>query len=252
MKQHYSKLVAACAAALLASCGTQIQMTEAIPAKVNIGRGTTLVVNAPYRDYGLKSAFQEKIMADGYYKLPGYSADGPVAMLNIEDVETGRVNGLPYLSADARVATQYQTLYKKGYMSAPYQDSQGVLRYDRASRNIAHNVMNDLTPHEKSIYVRVNGSKENPDVEKGALACRAGNWELGETHAKQALKVNPQDPEALFLMGIIERNKMHYARSTQYFKQADALKPSAKYKSAISKNAVMERNDKYVQQQLAS
>lgn len=248
-KHYYFSLIAA---GLLSSCGTQIQMTEAIPAKVNIGRGTTLIVDAPYSNHGLKSAFQEKIMNDGYYKLAGYGATGPVALLNIENVETGTYSNMPYLAADVRVSTRYQTLYKKGYADSAYRDGQGIVHYEGASRSIARSVMNDLTPHEKTLYVRVNGSKENPDVEKGALACRAGNWELGETHAKQAIKVDPQDPEAYFLLGVIERYKMNYALSSQYFQKADSLKPSSKYKNAIAKNAAMKQNDKYVQKQLAN
>lgn len=252
MKNYYA-IFAACAAAVLSSCGTQIQMTEAIPAKVCLGRGTTVYIGSPYKDYGLERALTNKILSDGYYTLPGYSnaSNSSVAHLSIRNIETGIYAGMHYLAADAHVYRHGSMVYNKGYVGTASQDPQsGKIYYDNASKSIANSVMNDLTPHEKNFYVRVKGNSKNPDIERGALACRAGNWAQGEVYARQAININPQDAEAYFLLGVIERNKMNYNKSTQYFQKAYALKPHGKYQTAISKNRVMQQNDQYVQQQL--
>lgn len=251
MKKYYT-LLAACSAVILSSCGTQIQMTEAIPAQVNLRRGTTLYVTS--NDAQLVRSFANKIATDGYYKQPGDGNITALAHMRIYDVNTQKdaQTGAASFSATTEVTSGYQRLYRERYRVSIPKDIQGHYYVEDACDTYAKDVMEDLTPHEKNFYVRVSGNSKNPDIEKGALACKAGNWEQGEMHAKQAIQTNPEDPEAYFLLGIIERYKMNYAQSTQYFQKADSLKPSGKYKGAISKNKVMERNDQYVQQQLQS
>lgn len=250
MKKHYAAIVAA-ATVILSSCGTQIQMTEAIPAQVNLRRGTSIFVDSTDND--MVDAFRNRILRDGFYTLP---TDGTtrLAFLTVRDITTkvDPQSKAATIAATTEITSGNMRLYRERYRVGVPRDSQGHYYVQDACDRYARDVMEDLTPHEKALYVRVSGNSKNPDIEKGALACKAGNWELGETHAKQAIQANPQDPEAYFLMGVIERNKMNYALSTQYFKRADALKPSGKYKGAISKNQVMEQNDKYVQQQLSN
>lgn len=254
MKTIQKTLLIAAAAALFSSCGTSIQMTEAIPARVSLGRGTTIYINPrPYNNTSadLERHINGKILHDGYYTLPGYAnaSRSNTALMNI-NVSTGTSSGIPYLSADTYLYKYGRAVYSREFVSTGYKDNQGRIHLDSAKRSIANKLMKDLTPHEKNFYVRVKGNSKNPDIDKGARACRAGNWELGEAHALQAIKVNPQDSEAYFLLGIIERQKLNYAKSSRYFQQAYSLKPYGKYQTAISKNKVMQQNDKYVQQQL--
>lgn len=251
MKKYWI-LAVAVATAFLTSCGgTLIEMTETVPAKVNIGRNTALSIVAPYSNYGLKSAFESKITEDGFYVLPGQASKGS-ATLSLENIERGYLYGAPYLAADVRILKNGQTLYKKGYIGTAFRDNQGKIQYGGASRTIARTVMNDLTPREKAYSVLVDDARENPYVKQGAEACKVGNWAQGKAYALQALKTNPQEAEAYFLLGVIERNELNYSQSTQYFRKADAIKPSGKYKRYISENKGMEQNDNAVQAQLQS
>ena len=256
MKKTSLKAIRACVSSLallcfLSSCGTQIQMTEAIPAKVNLGRNTTMYINGNNNnDRGIAAAIRDKLAVDGYYKLPGQGGLTRSAYMFISrtGVEADRATGIPLLSSTIDISNGNQNVYHRNYADTLTNTEGSVLR---AIDTISKTVVHDISPHEKNLYVRVRGSKENPSVELGAKACAAGNWEQGEAYAKEALQQKPDDPEALFLMGVIERKKMNYAQSTAYFTKADTIKPSGKYKKAISKNKVMEQNDKYTMQQLA-
>lgn len=250
MKKHYSTTILV-AAALLSSCGTQIQMTEAVPAQVNLRRGTSININSS--DSDMVDAFRNRILRDGFYTLP---TDGSTrfAYLTVRDITTkvDRQTKAATIAATTEVTSGGARLYRERYQVSVPRDYQGHYYVRDACDRYARDVMEDLTPHEKPLYVRVSGNSKNPDIEKGALACKAGNWELGEVHAKQAIQTDPQDPEAYYLMGLIERNKMNYTKSTQYFQKAYSLNTSSKYTTAISKNRSMEINDQHVQQQLQS
>lgn len=251
MKTAQKCIVASTLLCVLSSCGTQIQMTEAIPAKVNLGRNTTMYINGNSRnDREIAAAIRGKLAADGYYKLSGQGGSPRSAYMFISrtGVEVDRTTRLPLLSADIDISNGSQNVYHRNYAYTLTNTEGSALRaIDMISKTVVH----DISPHEKDLYVRVRGSKENPNVELGAKACKAGNWKQGEAYAKQALQQKPDDPEALFLMGVIERRKMNYALSSAYFTKADTIKPSGKYKKAISKNKVMEQNDKYTMQQLS-
>ena len=152
------------------------------------------------------------------------------------------------LKTSAGIYASGRTLYFRGFSRGKLLNNEKI---DRVVDEISTAVVHDISPHEDDLSVRVRGSKENSSVALGAKACKAGNWEQGEAYAKQALQWKPDDPEALFLMGVIERKKMNYAQSTAYFTKADTIKPSGKYKKAISKNKIKEQNDKYTVQQLS-
>lgn len=236
----------------LSSCGTQIQMTEAVPAKVNFGRDTTMYIRSINSlDSRIAEEIGRKLTEDGYYKLPMQRISDREAYMTISDTKLVPKSGYPdhfQLKTDVRIFTGGQNLYHRGFLRGNLLKNEKI---DHVVDEISTDVVHDISPHEKDLYVRVRGSKENPSVELGAKACKAGNWKQGEAYARQALQQKPDDPEALFLMGVIERKKMNYALSSVYFTKADTIKPSGKYKKAISKNKVMEQNDKYTMQQLA-
>lgn len=236
---------------LLSSCGTQIQITEAIPAKVNLGRDTTIYIDS-YDNMGSRIAreISRKLAEDGYYKLPRQGVSAREVLMVISSTRLEPLDSNYFrLKTSVGIYASGRTLYFRGFSRGKLLNNEKI---DRVVDEISTAVVHDISPHEEDLSVRVRGSKENPSVELGATACKAGNWEQGEAYAKQALQRKPDDPEALFLMGVIERKKMNYAQSTVYFTKADTIKPSGKYKKAISKNNVMEQNDKYTMQQLSS
>ena len=241
MKRLYVTPIIAATAFLVTSCGTQIQMTEAVPAKLNMARGSKVAI--AYKGY-LPDKVGDELLSlmtkDGYYTFVSGNADYTISIQEHYGVVS--------------TPSQYQVDF---YV---LQGDRGAVLYTGRTpeetrvgipARLAKRIYETFAPHEKNLYVRVRGSKENPSVELGAKACQAGNWEQGEAYAKQALQQKPDDPEALFLMGVIERRKMNYALSTAYFARANTIKPSGKYKGAISKNKVMEQNDRYTMQQLA-
>ncbi len=227
-------------------------MTEAVPAKVNFGRDTTMYIRSINSlDSRIAEEIGRKLTEDGYYKLPMQRISDREAYMTISDTKLVPKSGYPdhfQLKTDVRIFTGGQNLYHRGFLRGNLLKNEKI---DHVVDEISTDVVHDISPHEKDLYVRVRGSKENPSVELGAKACKAGNWKQGEAYARQALQQKPDDPEALFLMGVIERKKMNYALSSVYFTKADTIKPSGKYKKAISKNKVMEQNDKYTMQQLA-
>ena len=190
-----------------------------------------------------------KLAEDGYYKLPMQSVSDREAHMVISSTRLAPIDSNYFqLKTSVGIYASGRTLYFRGFSRGKLLKNEKI---DRVVDGISTDVVHDISPHEEVLYVRVRGSKENPNVELGAKACKAGNWKQGEAYAKQALQQKPDDPEALFLMGVIERRKMNYALSSAYFTKADTIKPSGKYKKAISKNKVMEQNDKYTMQQLS-
>ena len=224
---------------LLSSCGTQIRMTEAIPAKVNLGRDTTIYIDS-YDNMGSRIAgeISRKLAEDGYYKLPRQRVSAREVLMVISSTRLDPLDSNYFqLETSVGIYASGRTLYFRGFSRGKLLNNEKI---DRVVDEISTAVVHDISPHEEDLSVRVRGSQENPCVELGAKACKAGNWEKGEAYAKKALRQKPNDPEALFLMGVIERRKMNYAQSTAYFTRALAIKPSGKYRKAISKNKVME------------
>ena len=235
---------------LLSSCGIPIQIMETVPAKVNLGRNTTIYIDS-YDNMGSRIAgeISRKLAEDGCYKPPRQRVSVREVLMLIASTRLEPLDSNYFqLKTSVGIYASGRTLYFRGFSRGKLLKNEKI---DRVVDEISTAVVHDISPHEEDLSVRVRGSKENPSVELGAKACKAGNWEQGEEYAKQALQRKPDDPEALFLMGVIERKKMNYVRSTAYFTKADTIKPSGKYKKAISKNKVMEHNDEYTMQQLS-
>lgn len=255
MKRYKAIILVTAFATLLASCGTQIQLTEAIPAKMHLRRGTTLFVQSG--DEQMTRAFVNKIAQDGFYKQPGDGNITAYADLNVRDIDVKRKysdNGVLLsadLSATAEVFAGYRTAYRERYSVGIPISSRDYEHFDDACDSFANVVMNDLTPHERAYHVRVKGSSKNAYVGMAAKYAKVGDWNSAATNALQAIKNDPNDPEAYYMAGIILRREMKYDASTRLFQKAYSLKPKGKYKQAIRKNAIMAQNDEYVKQQLS-
>ena len=245
--------------AFLTSCGVQIQMETTVPAEVNLGKGTLVTIplsggtsNVNKHEWGLNAAMQDAIMAHGYYKLIEYPH--PASNYVVMDVSDFRINRHEqHADFQSRVVVRNKyglCLYSKTKETYAYKDSKGNFKWDSAYRNIADATMEELTPHRETYYERVSGVDENPSVEEGAKACKRGNWGTGRAYAEEALKVNPNEPEAYYLLGLIERYYKNYASSTSYFEKANSLKPESKYTKAIRYNAQLQRNEQIASQQL--
>lgn len=261
MKGFIKSGVLAAVAWVLSSCGTQVYLETWQPAQVNLQRGTVLRVYPEARgplNYELRRAFEHQIAKDGYYQLYG---SGPSADIRLHRVDVSytdpprddKKRRRPYpnrVELRADVMSYYQRLYSRDVSSYVSCDLDDHPDWESAAENIAEDVMRDLTPHRVRYSESVDGVDNNPSVELAARACAAGNWEGGRSYAQQALSLNPNEAEAYFVLGLIERNARNYAASDDYFRKAHSLKPDGKYASAVNDNVRLQRNESQAQSQL--
>lgn len=254
-------MVLAAVAWVLNSCATQVYLSKWEPSQVDLPRGTLLHVDVethgPLR-HELRRAFTQQIAADGYYSLHG---NGPCTHLRLHHVH---VNMVEPSEADkhrkraypnrvelrADVICNYRRIYRREvseYVSCDYEYRPD---WAEAAEDIAAEVMRDLTPHLSRYSMGVDAVEGNPAVEQAALACAAGNWEQGRALAHAALQQNPDEAEACYVLGIIERNARHYSASDTWFRKAHGLKPDSKYASALQGNALLQQDEQRAYNQM--
>lgn len=249
---------------LLVSCGIQIQLEEAIPAGVNLGRGARVAVYEASHAPGpmnrtasreLCRAFHHRIAEDGYYAavLRGYGmSDAAIVLRDTHVCFSGKGE-----HASARLYTLVEVesggrlLYNSREDEYLSRDCYNHYDFYEAARNIARRTMKQLTPHVATYCEYVDENEQNPALGQGARACAAGNWEQGRQLAKQALSVNPKEAEAYYLLGLIERHAQNYAVSDEMFRKAASLGDKSKYAEGIRGNADIRRNAEVFRQQMS-
>lgn len=258
--KHTTTTVLSTAAALvLASCGVQIQMESAVPAEVNLGRGTMIACSPHGNNVSQKICYAvaNHIRQDGYYTLGSDNDGKPIAYMEVMNAQLETTQSGKYSYTDLIATIRFhdavdRQLYRRSLKTDVDEDQYGNLYIDDACRTIARTIMLDLTPHSVTYKEKVSPNDENPSIELGAKACAAGNWEQGRSYAQQAIQANPNDAEAYYLMGLIERNALNYAQSTAMFEKANSIEQKGKYKAAIIKNATLSKNEENVRQQLSN
>lgn len=249
---------------VLSSCGIQIQLENAVPAEVNLGRGAHVEVrdsthaHSPMnRDAAraLCRAFRHQMAEDGYY-IPvarGGMADARIEMYDTHVHHTGEgEHPTARLCTTIEVESGYRCLYRRREDVYLSRDSHGHPELYDAARDIARKTMKKLTPHVSTYCEYVDENEQNPALGQGARACAAGNWEQGRQLAQQALSVNPNEAEAYYLLGLIERHAQNFAASDEMFRRAASLGNKSKYTEGIRGNAAIQRNAAAYQQQIAS
>lgn len=259
IKHTITSALSTAATLFLASCGVQIQMESAVPAQVNLGRGTMICCEPHGNSVSQKICYAvgNSIRQDGYYTVGSYNGGKPIAFFEVMNAQLQTTSGKNYSYTDLITTVRIsdaadRQLYRRSLKTDVDEDSYGNLYVDDACRTVAKTVMLDLTPHSVTYKEKVSPNDENPSIEMGALACANGNWEQGRSYAQQAIAHNPNDPEAYYLMGLIERNALNYAQSTAHFEKAYSIEDKGKYKSAILKNATLAANEDKVRQQLSN
>ncbi len=204
----------------------------------------------------LNQAIIAEIVESGYYLPPCEEKARHYVTLDITNtnVEVTGSGNSAYADLNARIVLRIgnSTYYNK-YKSISLRRS-GSSGWDipRACRGIARAVIEEITPHAVTYKEKISPNDENPSLELGAKACAAGNWDQGRHYAQQAINAQPNDPEAYYLMGLIERNALNYAQSTYYFEKALSIEAKGKYKAAITKNSSLAKNEEYVRSQLSN
>lgn len=251
---------------LLASCGIQIQFETPVPAAVNLGQGCSLVVRAEGRSHhawdrdaarALRRAFQHRIAEDGYYNQPGrgygYMAQARIELLDTHVRFTGEgKDATARLCTTVEVNLNYRNLYRLHedvYLSRDYDGC--YLFYD-AAEEIARRTMKKLTPHMATYCEYVDENEQNPALGQAARACAAGNWNAGRELAQQALAANPNEAEAYYVLGLVERAAQNYAQSDAMFRRAAELQKKSKYAEGIRDNAALQRDEAIFRQQVGA
>lgn len=261
MRSLLTSVVLGVVALVCSSCGTQVYLHKWQPAQVDLRPGTVLVVHPETRGplrHELQRAFEQQIARDGFYQLYG---DGPWAEIRLHQVHVNMTNPTkhdkhrkrPYpnrVELTADVVCNYQRIYRKScsqYVSTDYEYRPD---WEDAAEAIAEEVMLELTPHQVRYSETVDDVETNPAVEQAAIACAAGNWEGGRALARQALAQNPNEAEAYYVLGLIERNARNYAASDAHFRKAHSLNPQGKYLSAINDNSRLQYDEQRARQQM--
>lgn len=236
---------------LLISCGMQVQLQTLEPSQVNLKRGTSLRVASVYNNYPsahLEDALYERLAQENFYTLGGSEAVLYIERAHVhqdryinhtchnsdhchctESVETT-------LTATVQLEYHGNILYRRTLSDTTYSD---YADYD----DIAVEVVRDLVPRTVRYSVRIKPQDGNTVLEQAVQACQQGDWNTGRALAEASLQTYPNDAEAYYLLGIIERNHRNFAASDAHFNRAYAIAPSSRYTAAIRENNVIKQKE---------
>lgn len=261
MRLFVSSMGLAAVAWVLSSCATQVYLNKWAPSQVDLPRGTVLRVEPETRGplrHELRRAFEQQIARDDYYRLGGAAPQARLRLhrVHVNMVEPARDDKRHKHSYPNRVELtadllcNYQRVYRRDVSEYVSLDFDNRPNWEDAAEEIAAEVMRDLTSHQVRYSETVDEVETNPAVEKAALACAAGNWEGGRSLARQALAQNPNEAEAYYVLGLIERNARNYTASDAHFRKAHSLNPQGKYLSAIHDNSRLQYDEQRAHQQM--
>ena len=242
----------------LCACGTQVQLQTLEPSQVNLSRGSSLRVTSVYNNYAsarLEDALYNRLAATDFYSLGGSAAILYIERAHVhqdryinhtckpdehchcvESVETT-------LTATVQLELNGQIIYRRTLSDTSYSD---YADYD----DVARDIVRDLVPRTVTYSVRIKPQDGNETLEQAAQACKHGDWLSGRSLAESSLQTHPNDPEAYYLLGIIERNERHFSASDSCFRKAAQIKPSSRYTNAIRDNAEIKAKEELARRQL--
>lgn len=249
--RHPLHLCLAGPALLLASCGTTLEFAKPIPARTNIGaQARVAVVSTDGFTADVADRLRSEIARSGHYILSegGSGRDGAKYLIRLANGNiSSETNVTSYTDEDDNTYYEYSYSVTGSLWGNIQTASTGGLHsslrywsYDTSSswdtayyvvvRDIATDLAHDLIPTRKRYTVTIQAVDNNPLVKEAAQFCKEGNWEYGKYVARQALEATPEDPEANFLMGMIERHFENFTSSEKYLRKAATLGDRAKYR----------------------
>ncbi len=266
------------------SCGTTLTLDEPVPAIIDVNRNSTLAIiadNSIGRD--IAREVRIKLHPSDFYRIQ------PLLHSPAPDTDVLVALSGSYLDCTINYDTSYNhdKKHDKRHDGDRHDRDRRISSYDvrggvtcrfssrctgsSTSRNyyatdtsyysefdahenvideLSDKIVRDLIPHQSTYSVTIDSDDENPVLEQAAEACKAGNWTLGEQLAKQASANKPQSAEPWFLLGIIERNRRNFARSSELISKAASLQPSGKYQRELRRNSEIQINMQAVRHQL--
>lgn len=258
----------ALAAILLSSCSTSIRVPDYQPALHDLGKGTTIRIEA---DKGFARAIRneavKKIETDGYYTHidTDLAKAGDIGIIIALEQADTFIDSNTYSRTETRTdkhGNEYQdTVYETEYsadgtvsprginpktgktlFSGSYDTSTGwhsspETAKKSATKSLASMIVNDITPKEATRKVYIKPTGKNPFIKQSAKACKSGNWDQGLELARQALQLQPENAEANYLMGIIEQRRFNFNEAKRWFSKAATINPEeSKYIDALHEN----------------
>lgn len=252
---------------LLCACGIQVQLQTVEPSKVNLRMGTSLRVAPVYRNYAvdrLQDALYAQLATTDFYALGGNEAILYIERAHIDQeryinhtcddkhrhdkhhhhhhcdcVETVKTT----LTATVQLELHGRIIYRRTLSDTSYSD---YADFD----DVARDIVKDLVPRTVSYSVSIHPQDGNIVLENAAKACKHGDWQGGQSLAQSSLNTFPNDPEAYYLLGMVERYNRNFRASDDYFRKAASIKPSSRYSSAIRDNATISAKEQLARQQL--
>ncbi len=228
---------------LLASCGTDLYMEQAEPAKINLGRGSRVCVTSNYTRYSpeLVNEVERRLLNSGYYTISNAPAFANAVMyLNLDvyrdrnydthdhDKKYDKKHDKDHKNYDSdryNVRLDLRAVWQDGSVIGLGSYSDFFYGRDNFPANsLARNIAADVVPHMGSYSVNIDTSSEKPVLEQAAQACKAGNWNQGESLARQYVD-QTGDPEGYFLLGVIARKSGNENKAVNYFQKAASMSP---------------------------
>lgn len=278
--KHPVILAVACLS--VTSCGTTLTLDEPVPAIIDVNRNSTLAIiadNSVGRD--IAREVRIKLHPSGFYRIqpllhsPGPDTDVLVALnrsyldctINYDsshDHDRDKKHDRDRYDNNRRISSyevrggtscriSSRSTGSSAYRNYYDHDVSSYSEYDAHEDvidDISDQIVRDLIPHQSTYTVTIDSDNENPVLEQAAEACKAGNWTLGEQLAKQASANKPQSAEPWFLLGIIERSRRNFSRSSELISKAASLQPNSKYQRELRRNNDIQINMQAVKHQL--
>lgn len=282
--KHPAILAVSCLS--LISCGTTLTLDEPVPAIIDVNRDSTLAIiadNSVGRD--IAREVRIKLHPSGFYRIqpllysPDPNTDVLVALngsyldctINYDtshdhdhDKKHDKKHDKDRYDYERRISSfdvrggvtcrissrcTGSSAYRNYYASDTSYNSEYAAHEDVIDE-LSDKIVRDLIPHQRTYSVTIDSDDENPVLEQAAEACQAGNWTLGEQLAKQASANKPHAAEPWFLLGIIERNRRNFSRSSELIAKAASLQPGSKYQRELRRNSEIQINMQAVKHQL--
>ena len=284
LAKHPAILAVSCLA--VTSCGTTLTLDEPVPAIIDVNRNSTLALiadNGVGRD--IAREVRIKLHPSDFYRIqpllhsPDPDTDVLVALsgsyldctINYDtshdhdhDKKHDNKHDRDRYDYDRRISSYNvrggvtcrfssrctgSSAYRNYYASDTSSYSE-LDAHEDVINELSDKIVRDLIPHQRTYSVTIDSDDENPVLEQAAEACQAGNWTLGEQLAKQASNNKPQSAEPWFLLGIIERNRRNFSRSSELIAKAASLQPAGKYQRELRRNSEIQINMQAVRHQL--
>lgn len=211
---------------------------EPTPSRIDAGQGTRLAVVADggtISEQAAQAIYKELKEQDYFLLVPPAEADNRKTDFIIylsQAAPSDPSNIKCQLIAQKTNMTLANETYQLPNANTPH------TVYKELAKKITHT----LKPQETSYSVIIKPDKNNPYLKHGAAAASDHNLDDAFAFAQQAVRYQPENPEAHYLLGITQRELCDYPASLQSLQKAYQLNPEEKYLKEITRGNIIYQN----------